>query len=115
MVRLTPTRARTADTSKFAEKVDLASLKLEVDQLNIGKLAEVDVDKLKPIPIDLKKSSHVVDNDVVKKTVYDELVKEVDAIDTGKLVKTKQIMIIRTVVLKVKHQIILLKIRYQRY
>ena len=39
--------------------------------------------------------------------VYDELLKEVDAIDTGKLVKKKQIMIIRSVVLKVKYQILL--------
>ena len=41
------------------------------------------VGKLKPVPVDL---TDVVDNDVVKKTVYDLLVKKVNAIDTTKLV-----------------------------
>ena len=40
---------------------------MEVHKLNIDKLAELDVDKLNPIPIDLKKLSDVVDNDVVTK------------------------------------------------
>ena len=52
---------------------------------NIDKL---DVDKLKPVPVDLKKISNVVENDVVKKAVYDELVEKV-FIDTSDLVKTK--------------------------
>ena len=51
-----------------------------------NKVHKLDVDKLKPVPFDLKKLSHVVENDVVKKTVYDELVKKVNAIDTSKLV-----------------------------
>ena len=40
------------DTSKFAEKVDLASLKLEIDKL--------DIDKLETTPVDLSELSHVV-------------------------------------------------------
>ena len=40
------------DTSKFAEKVDLASLKLEIDKS--------DIDKLETTPVDLSKLSHVV-------------------------------------------------------
>ena len=32
------TKAKGVDTSKFAKKVDLASLKAEVDKLTIGKL-----------------------------------------------------------------------------
>ena len=47
------------DTSSFALKSNLASLKTEVDKLNI--------DKLGPVPADLSKLSDVVKNDVVKK------------------------------------------------
>ena len=45
--------------SKFALKTNLASLKTEVEKL--------DIDKLVPIPVDLSKLSDVVKNDVVKK------------------------------------------------
>ena len=48
------------DTSSFALKTNLASLKTEVDEL--------DIDKLMPVPVDLSKLSDVVKNDVVKKT-----------------------------------------------
>ena len=47
------------DTSSFALKSNLASLKTEVDKL--------DIDKLVPVPVDLSKLSDVVKNDVVKK------------------------------------------------
>ena len=47
------------DTSSFALKTNIASLKTEVDKLGI--------DKLVPIPVDLSKLSDVVQNDVVKK------------------------------------------------
>ena len=70
------------DTSSFALKTNLASLKTEVDKLGIDKLA--------PVPVDLSKLSDVVKNDVVKKTVYDKLVAKVDNIDTSDFVlKTK--------------------------
>ena len=49
------------DTSSFALKTNLASLKAECDKL--------DIDKLEPVPVDLSKPSDVVKNDVVKKTV----------------------------------------------
>ena len=49
------------DTSSFALKTNLASLKAECDKL--------DIDKLAPVPVDLSKPSDVVKNDVVKKTV----------------------------------------------
>ena len=49
------------DTSSFALKSNLTSLKVEVDKLHIDKLA--------PVPVDLSKSSDVVKNDVVAKTV----------------------------------------------
>ena len=70
------------DTSSFALKTNLASLKTEVDKL--------DVDKLAPVPVDLSKLSDVVKNDVVKKAVYDKLVAKVNNIDTSAFVlKTK--------------------------
>ena len=48
-------------TSIFALKRHLASLKIEVDKLDIGKLT--------PIPLDLSKLSDVVKNDLVEKAV----------------------------------------------
>ena len=69
-----------ADTSKFAEKINLASLKSEVDKLEKvptglnslkSKVDILDVDKLVPVPVDLSKVSDVVKNDLVKKTEYD--------------------------------------------
>ena len=43
-----------------------------------------------PVPVDLRKLSDVVKNDVVKKTVYDQLVAKVNNIDTSDFVlKTK--------------------------
>ena len=47
------------DTSKLAGKSDLASLKAEMDRIDIG--------KLKTFPTDLSKLSIVVNNDVVQK------------------------------------------------
>ena len=70
------------DTSKLADKSDLASLKAEVDK--------IDVDKLKTVPVDLSKLRNLVKNEVFKKTVYDKLVTKVNNIDNSKFVlKTK--------------------------
>ena len=66
------------DTSSFALKTNLSSLKTEVDKL--------DIDKLIPIPVDLSKLGDVVKNHVVKKTVYNKLVAKVDNIDTSDFV-----------------------------
>ena len=66
------------DTSSFALKLNLASLKTEVDKLGI--------DKLVPVPVDLSKLSDVVKNDVVGKTVYDKLVAKLNSIDTSEFV-----------------------------
>ena len=66
------------DTSSFALKTNLASLKTEVDKLYI--------DKLVPVPVDLGKLSSVVKNDVFEKTEYDKLVVIVDNIDTSAFV-----------------------------
>ena len=70
------------DTSRFALKTNLASLKTEVDKQ--------DIDKLVSVPVDLSKLSDAVKNDVVKKAVYDKLVAKVNNIDTSDFVlKTK--------------------------
>ena len=50
------------DTSRFALKTNLASLKTKVDKLGIGKLV--------PVLVGLSKLSNVVKNDVVKRTVW---------------------------------------------
>ena len=66
------------DTSTFALKTNLASLKTKVDKL--------DIDKLAPVPVDLSKLSDVVKNDVVEKAVYVKLVAKVNNTDTSDLV-----------------------------
>ena len=62
------------DTSSFASKGNLASLKSEIDK--------IDTDKLKTVPDYLAKLSNVVKNDTVKKTEYNKLVTKVIGIDT---------------------------------
>ena len=75
-------KATGVDTSKLAVKSDLASLKAEIDQ--------IDVDKVKAVPVDLSKLRDAVNNEVVKKTVYDKLLAKVSNIDTsGFVLKTK--------------------------
>ena len=56
-------------------KTNLASLKTKVDKL--------DIDKSVSFSVDLGKLSDVVKNDVVTKTVYDELVAKVNNFDTS--------------------------------
>ena len=64
------------------KKRNLASLKTEVDKLDIGKLV--------PVPVGLSKLSDVVKNDVVKKAVYDKLVAKANNIDISAFIlKTK--------------------------
>ena len=59
--------------SNFAMKSNLASLKTDVDK--------VDVYKFKIVPVVLSKLSNVVKNDVSKKTGYDKLVTKVNNSD----------------------------------
>ena len=79
------------DKSSFRKKVDLASLKSNVDKLDIDTLQNVptnlsnlkskvdkqDVDKLLPAPVGLSKLSDVTKNDVVKKDVYNVKMKNI--------------------------------------
>ena len=70
------------DTSNFALKLNLASIKTEVDKLEIAKLT--------PIPVNLAKLSDVVKNDIVKKVVYNKLATKGNNTDTtGFVLKTK--------------------------
>ena len=62
------------DVSSFASKANLASLKTEVDNLDIAKLTPV------------SKLSNLVKNDVIKKTECNKLITKVDNIDTTKFV-----------------------------
>lgn len=61
--------------SKFSKRAHLASLKLNLNKLDINKLLTT--------PIDLSKVSNAVKKDVAKTTVFDELVKSVDATQTN--------------------------------
>ena len=54
----------------FASKTNLAALKTEVDK--------IDVDKLKTTPADLAKLTNAVQNDLVKKTVYNTKVTSIE-------------------------------------
>ena len=59
------------DTSSFASKTNLAALKTEVDK--------IDKDKLKAAPTDLAKLTNAVENDLVKKTVYNTKVTSIES------------------------------------
>ena len=70
------------DTSERAAKSDLASLKAEIDKL--------DIDKFILVPVDSSKLSDIVKNGAVKKIVYDKLVAKVNNVDiSGFVLKTK--------------------------
>ena len=58
------------DTSSFARKTNLVALKTEVDK--------IDLDKLKTAPTDLAKLTNAVENDLVKKTVYNTKVTSIE-------------------------------------
>ena len=63
------------DKSAMASETKLSSLRTRVDN--------VDFDKLKTTSADLSKLSNVLDNDVVKRTVYYKLLTKVNAIDSN--------------------------------
>ena len=58
------------DVSSFASKTNLAALKTEVDK--------IDADKLNTVPVDLAKLTNAVENDLVKKTVYNTKVTSIE-------------------------------------
>ena len=81
------------DAVSFAKKVNLPSLKSNVDKLDFDKLKSVpsnfsnlkkskvdkiDVDKVVPVPVDLSKLSDLVNNDVVEKDVNNAEIKNIE-------------------------------------
>ena len=84
-----------ADTSNLAAKSDIIALKAEDDKLEINvsvnpptawndlktKIYDLDVGKLKTVPIDLKKLSDMVSKEVVKETVYNKLSTKVNSLE----------------------------------
>ena len=75
-------KATEFDTSNIPATFGLVSLKAEIDKIYVN--------KLKTVPVDLSKLSNVVNNEVIKKIVYDKLVAKVNNIDTsGFVLKTK--------------------------
>ena len=96
---------RHVDTSNFALKTNLANVKTEVD-------------KLVTVPVNLSKLRNVVKNEVVKTTLYDNLVSKVSNIDTSEFVlkgkydtdKTELEKKIPDTSKLVKNQIIMLKL-----
>ena len=59
------------DVSGFASKTNLAALKSEIDKIDVG--------KLKTAPTDLAKLTNAVENDLVKKTVYNTKVTSIES------------------------------------
>ena len=59
------------DVSRFASKTNLAAVKTEVD--------EIDTDKLKTTPTDLAELTNTIENDLIKKTVYNTKVTSIEA------------------------------------
>ena len=73
--------ATSVDVPEFVRKIGLTSLKSDIYKFNIN--------KIETIPDDLSKLSNAVAKEVLRKTVYDELVKNVNVIqdtDTSDLV-----------------------------
>ena len=85
-------KAADVNTWKFPKKVDLASLKSNVDKLGIDKLKnmstdlsnlkikvdKLDIDKLATLPVDFSKLSNVVKSYVVKKDVYSAKINNIE-------------------------------------
>ena len=72
--------------SDFAEKIDLASLKSEVDKLDIA--------KTKTVPTDLSKLSNVIHSNVIKKTAHDMIL-------TNKILKKRSKILIKRYLISV--------------
>ena len=84
-----------AQIDKLDNKKVLIALKAEVENLDINKLVivstslsnsktnldDLDVGKLKTVPIDLKKLSHIVGNEVAKNTKFNTLKTKVNNLE----------------------------------
>lgn len=88
------------DTSNVFKKTDLASLISEFDRL--------DIDKLESTPVDLIKLTNEVKNEVVEKTVYDQLVKKVDAIHTRDNTNLVKELTMTQILMKLKRKLLIM-------
>ena len=70
--------AREVDTSSIALKTNLSILKAEVDK--------TDVERVETFPVYSSKLGDIVNNEFVKKTVYDKLAAKVNNIDISRFV-----------------------------
>ena len=68
--------AKDINPTKIAKNVDLTTLKINVDRL--------DINSLETISVSLSKLNNAVTYDVVKKNVYNGLVKKVNGLDSNK-------------------------------
>ena len=68
--------AKDINPTKIAKNVDLTTLKINVDRL--------DINSLETISVSLSKLNNAVTYDVVKKNVYNGLVKKVNGLDLNK-------------------------------
>ena len=96
-------------TSNFAKRTVLASLKSDLDIL--------DIDKLKTAHVNLSTLSNVVKSNVVKKDVYDELVKKGNAfrlmilvIELKRLTKIQKLMNLKKIYLYMINILLLLNL-----
>ena len=62
---------RAIDTSQFAQTINLEKSKSD--------LGGLDIDKLKPVSVNLSKLSKVVKNNVCRKDMYDESIKKINS------------------------------------
>ena len=111
------------DTSNFGKKTDLASSKFDVDKLDTDKLKnapsnlsnlkskQIRCKKLVPVPVDLSKLSDVVNNDVVKRTKYNELVEKVNNINTNTTNLVKNLTITQKLMKFLKKLLIMIMLK----
>ena len=78
------------DLSNYATKTDLKNLiGIKISNFELCE-NEIGFDKLKTVPVNLSKLINVVNNDFIKKTMYDKLVTKLNNIGTtGFVLKTK--------------------------
>ena len=108
------------DTSSFALKSTLPSLKTKVDNLDKDKLKilpnnlsnlknivdKLDIDKLVLVPVDVSTLSNLVKNEVVKKIEYNATIKSIeDKIPDISKLATKLFLIQKQMKLKLKYQV----------
>ena len=94
------------DVSSFASKTNLAALKTEVDK--------IDVDKLKTASTDLAKLTNAIENDLVKKAVYNTKVTSIETQIAGLTKNTVDNLADITKLKAIDTNILLLELNFQQ-